>query len=110
MSQDLEALRARALETIARVEAQSVRLGSPCGEGEMLWHRWGDGGQPALVLFHGGYGSWLHWFRNVLPLSAHTPGHAADRPGLGESRPPQGPRGSHPLATGSRARGEKDGT
>jgi len=97
MSQDLEALRSRALEQIARVEAQSVRLGSPCGKGEMLWHRWGDGSKPPLVLFHGGYGSWLHWFRNVLPLSEHYTVFAADLPGLGESAPPPEPRDPHSM-------------
>ncbi len=97
MSQELEALRTRALEQIARVEAQSVRLGSPCGNGEMLWHRWGDGGKPPLVLFHGGYGSWLHWFRNVLTLSEHYTVFAADLPGLGESAPPPEPRDPHAM-------------
>lgn len=97
MSDELEALRARALEQIARVEAKSVRLGSPCGKGEMVWHRWGDGTKPPLVLFHGGYGSWLHWFRNVLPLSAHYTVYAADLPGLGESSPPPEPRDPHAM-------------
>lgn len=49
----------------------------------MVWHVWGEG--PALVLLHGGYGSWTHWFRNVLPLSKRFRVLAADIPGLGDS-------------------------
>src|SRR3984893_17500629 len=33
----------------------------------MVWRIWGGG--PPLVLFHGGYGSWTHWIRNVLVLA-----------------------------------------
>ena len=56
---------------------------SPCGEGEMVWHLWGDG--PPLMLLHGGYGSWTHWARNIDALSARHRVIAADLPGLGDS-------------------------
>ena len=55
----------------------------------MMWHVWGEGsGKPTLLLFHGGSGSWIHWIRNVLPLSQHFTVYAADLPGLGDSDPP----------------------
>jgi 2-hydroxy-6-oxonona-2,4-dienedioate hydrolase len=53
------------------------------GDGEMVWRLWGDG--PPLVLLHGGYGSWTHWIRNVLPLAEHFTVIAADLPSHGDS-------------------------
>src|SRR5271168_5409571 len=53
-------------ETVAFVRgvaAEARRVVTPCGEGRMFWHVWGDG--PPLALLHGGYGSWSHWTRNV---------------------------------------------
>ena len=55
----------------------------------MVWHGWGSG--PPLVLLHGGYGSWMHWIRNVLPLSRQFRVIAPDLPGLGESATPPEP-------------------
>jgi pimeloyl-ACP methyl ester carboxylesterase len=54
-----------------------------------MWHVWSNGsGKPILLLFHGGSGSWIHWIRNVQPLSEHFTVFAADLPGLGDSDPP----------------------
>jgi pimeloyl-ACP methyl ester carboxylesterase len=59
------------------------------GTGTMMWHVFGaDSRKPILLLFHGGSGSWIHWIRNVLPLSEHFTVYAADLPGLGDSDPP----------------------
>ncbi|WP_428677667.1 alpha/beta fold hydrolase [Reyranella sp.] len=59
------------------------------GTGTMMWRVFGaDSRKPILLLFHGGSGSWIHWIRNVLPLSAHFTVYAADLPGLGDSDPP----------------------
>lgn len=79
-----------ALEHIEAVAAKSRAVRLPMGNGgRMMWHVWGDGsGKPALLLFHGGSGSWIHWIRNVLPLSEHFTVYAADLPGLGDSDPP----------------------
>ena len=79
-----------ALEHIESVAAQSKAIRLPMGNGgTMMWHVWGEGsGKPALLLFHGGSGSWIHWIRNVLPLSQHFTVYAADLPGLGDSDPP----------------------
>ena len=85
--------------TIALVEgiaAESERTETPCGDGAMVWRVWGSG--PALVLLHGGYGSWTHWVRNVLPLSRHFTVIAPDLPGLGESATPPEPWSAAGLA------------
>jgi pimeloyl-ACP methyl ester carboxylesterase len=76
-----------------RLEAQSVRRETPCGDGTMVWHIWdhSDGKAPALVLFHGGAGSWTHWARNIPVLSQTYRLLVPDLPGLGDSAfPPNG--------------------
>ncbi len=85
--------------TIAHVEgiaAEAERMETPCGDGTMVWHRWGSG--PPLVLLHGGYGSWTHWVRNVIPLSRRFTVYACDLPGLGESATPPEPWTAEGLA------------
>ncbi|WP_374446667.1 alpha/beta fold hydrolase, partial [Stella sp.] len=74
---------------VAAVEGRAERLTTPCGDGRMVWHRWGAG--PTLVLFHGGFGSWTHWIRNVEALARHYTVLAADLPGLGDSALPPEP-------------------
>ena len=81
-----------AAEHIEAVEATSRAVRVPMGPSAaaaMMWHVWGEGsGKPILLLFHGGSGSWIHWIRNVQPLSQHFTVYAADLPGLGDSDPP----------------------
>lgn len=79
-----------AAEHIAEIEALSERRTTPMPHGgDMVWHLWGEGsGKPLLLLFHGGSGSWIHWIRNIVPLSEHYTLYAADLPGLGDSDPP----------------------
>ncbi|MGB0574351.1 MAG: alpha/beta fold hydrolase [Hyphomicrobiales bacterium] len=45
---------------------------------------WGDHG-PTLVLLHGGYGSWLHWLKNIEELSKDFQLIIPDMPGFGDS-------------------------
>jgi 2-hydroxy-6-oxonona-2,4-dienedioate hydrolase len=78
------------------VAAEAVLIETPCGDGTMVWRIWGAG--PPLVLFHGGYGSWTHWIRNVLPLSRAFTVIAPDLPGLGESANPPEPHTAEGLA------------
>ena len=59
---------------------------TPCGSGHVVWREWGDG--PSLVLLHGGFGSWLHWVRNIQALSTRFRVLAVDMPGLGDSAMP----------------------
>jgi pimeloyl-ACP methyl ester carboxylesterase len=78
------------------IAAEAERCETPCGEGSMVWHCWGSG--PPLVLLHGGYGSWSHWLRNVLPLSRSFRVIAPDLPGLGDSATPPEPWTAEGLA------------
>jgi pimeloyl-ACP methyl ester carboxylesterase len=55
----------------------------------MVWRNWSDG--PALVLLHGGAGSWQHWVRTVPAFSRTHRVLAPDLPGLGESADPPAP-------------------
>lgn len=71
------------LAAVRRLDAEARRSESPCGNGSMVWRSWGDG--PALVLLHGGAGSWQHWVRTVPAFSATHRVLAPDLPGLGES-------------------------
>ena len=76
--EDVEALRRRA-----------ERITTPCGDGALVWHRWGPASGAPLLLLHGGSGSWTHWLRNIAALA--QAGHAVlvpDLPGFGESAPP----------------------
>jgi len=81
---------------VERIAAAAERRETPCGDGRMVWRLWGDG--PPLVLLHGGYGSWLHWIRNVLPLARRFTVVAPDLPGLGESATPPEPHTAEGLA------------
>ena len=77
------------LATVRRLDAEARRSESACGEGSMAWRSWGDG--PALVLLHGGAGSWQHWVHTVPAFSATHHVLAPDLPGLGESADPPSP-------------------
>ena len=85
--------RIAATADLARVEAASRRHETPCGDGQMIWHSWGEG-EP-IVLVHGGSGSWAHWARNIRALvDQGRKVWACDLPGCGESdRPPVGEDG-----------------
>ncbi len=82
---------------VAGIAAEADRIETPCGDGAMVWRCWGSG--PPLVLLHGGYGSWMHWVRNVLPLSRQFRVIAPDLPGLGESATPPEPWTAQGLAS-----------
>lgn len=74
----------------SRLSASSERLATPCGGGDIVWHRWGVGGEP-IVLLHGGSGSWTHWVANIDALvGAGREVWAPDLPGMGDSVLPAG--------------------
>jgi 2-hydroxy-6-oxonona-2,4-dienedioate hydrolase len=76
------------LAPLERLARTAVKTTSACGTGAMVWREWGAG--PALVLLHGGYGSWTHWLRSIDALAVRYRVIAADLPGLGDSdRPPE---------------------
>jgi pimeloyl-ACP methyl ester carboxylesterase len=92
MSQSLNQDRPTALEASAEMPGADVlqalddaaeRIETPCGDGRMVWRRWGAG--PPLVLLHGGYGTWRHWIRTIPALQGQRTLYVADLPGLGES-------------------------
>ena len=74
---------------IATLAARAIRHETPCGDGMMVWHEWGSG--PAVVLLHGGSGSWRHWLRNIAALAQQFRVIAADIPGYGASANPPEP-------------------
>lgn len=76
-------------ELIAAIERAGTRRNTPAGHGEIVWHVFGRGER--LVLLHGGTGSWLHWVRNIEPLSADFMLLVPDIPGSGESGNPTPP-------------------
>jgi pimeloyl-ACP methyl ester carboxylesterase len=83
------------METVHELESlrrAAQRIETPCGDGTVVWHRWGPRGGKPVLLLHGGSGSWTHWVRNIEPLVGA--GHAVwvpDLPGFGDSAtPPDG--------------------
>ncbi len=68
---------------LERLDRTARRWETPCGDGAMVWRGWGGG--PAVLLLHGGAGSWRHWVRNLAALSQSHTVIAPDLPGLGDS-------------------------
>ena len=64
-------------------ECLTTSYGTAGLTGDMVWHRFGAG--PPLILLHGGWGSWTHWFKCIPALSRAFTVYAADTPGLGAS-------------------------
>jgi 2-hydroxy-6-oxonona-2,4-dienedioate hydrolase len=86
--------------------AQARVAHTPCGDGALAWHLWGEG--PPVVLLHGGSGSWTHWVRNIPALvAAGFQVVVPDLPGFGDSAVPPGGEDADvsvaPLAEGLRA-------
>jgi len=79
-----------------RLDRTARRWETPCGEGAMVWRAWGSG--PALLLLHGGAGSWRHWARNLTALMASHTVIAPDLPGLGQSARAPEPIGAETIA------------
>ncbi len=65
----------------------------------MVWRSWGDSNLPAVVLFHGGFGAWNHWVRNIPKLTATHHVIAPDLPGCGDSDNPPDHPDAESLAT-----------
>lgn len=68
---------------IKAVEARGERSDIPHDDGFVRWRRFGRG--PALVLLHGGHGSWMHWLHNIPELAERHTVWVPDMPGFGDS-------------------------
>ena len=80
------------LTRMYQLDAESERHETPCGNGTMVWRRWGaDENKQPLVLLHGGSGSWNHWIKNIPALRREYEVWAIDIPGLGDSAMPNEP-------------------
>ena len=92
-------------EIVAAVTADAEVVHTPCGDGNLVWRRWGKG-RP-LVLVHGGSGSWTHWIKTIPALKEKYEVWAVDLPGLGDSHFPPHPHTPAgcgvPLALGIKA-------
>ena len=75
---------------VAEVAADAEVLTTPCGDGNLVWRRWGKG-RP-LVLVHGGSGSWTHWIKQIPAFKQDYEVWAVDMPGLGDSDMPPVPQ------------------
>lgn len=76
-------------EEVEALQRRAERIETPCGNGALVWHRWGPAAGAPLLLLHGGSGSWTHWLRNIAALA--DAGHSVlvpDLPGFGDSAPP----------------------
>ncbi len=76
---------------LAAALAGGQRIETLCDGVRTVWHAWGAPEWPALVLLHGGSGSWTHWVRNIAPLrDAGWRVLVPDLPGFGDSDLPPG--------------------
>jgi len=81
---------------LERLDRTAQHWETPCGEGTMVWRGWGRG--PAVLLVHGGAGSWRHWVRNLAALTERHTVIAPDLPGLGDSAPAPDPISAESVA------------
>lgn len=68
---------------IEKLQGRARRLDIEHEGVRVCWRQFGSGAP--LVLLHGGHGSWLHWVRNIEPLSERFTVCVADMPGYGDS-------------------------
>ena len=86
---------AAAHRLIEGVAALATVYDAQHGGRRVRWRRFGnDAMQPPLVLLHGGHGSWMHWVRNVEPLSVGRTVWLPDMPGFNDSDTPAAPTGA----------------
>jgi pimeloyl-ACP methyl ester carboxylesterase len=96
MANPIAADNAAAQACLERLEGAARRSETPCGDGTMVWRGWGQG--PAVLLLHGGAGSWRHWARNLEALATDHTVLAPDLPGLGDSAQAPDPVGAEAIA------------
>ncbi|MEM0952868.1 MAG: alpha/beta hydrolase [Pseudomonadota bacterium] len=73
-------------QRIAGMLATATLHHSPCGNGRLQWQQWSERETgPPLLLLHGGFGSWNHWFAAIERLRQERELWTLDMPGLGAS-------------------------
>lgn len=77
------------LSPVALLSQEAEVHRTHCGDGSLVWRRWGSG--PPLVLLHGGSGSWMHWVKTIPALREDYSVWVVDLPGLGDSAMPPDP-------------------
>jgi pimeloyl-ACP methyl ester carboxylesterase len=73
----------QAADFVTGLEEQAAVYRTDAGGARIVWRRFGAG--PALVLLHGGHGSWLHWVHNIEALALRHTVWVPDMPGYGAS-------------------------
>ena len=68
---------------ILTIEQCSTKIFIKSQDTKICWRSWGEG--KALILLHGGYGSWAHWIKQAIPFSKKYKVLIPDMPGFGES-------------------------
>ena len=68
---------------ILTIEQSSTKIFIKSQDTKICWRSWGEG--KALILLHGGYGSWAHWIKQAIPFSKQYNVLIPDMPGFGES-------------------------
>ena len=76
-------------DCVSRFDMSAEILKTPCGDGSMVWRKWGEGAP--VLFFHGNHGSWTHWIRNISVVAERYSVFCADSPGLGDSSLPPSP-------------------
>ena len=71
---------------VTAIEAAARCIETAFAGGRTVWRVWGSG--PAIVLLHGGHGSWTHWLANIPALAEGHTLLVPDMPGYGDSDRP----------------------
>ena len=94
----LDDLSRDAPDSVIGLEASARVRVSPCGDARhVVWRIWGEG--PAVVLFHGAFGSWTHWLKSIATLARNHQVLVPDIPGFGDSALPPEPHTADGLAS-----------
>ena len=68
---------------LSSIEKNSKKIFIKSKDSKICWRIWGKG--KPIIFLHGGYGSWAHWVKQVLPFSKNHRVLVPDMPGFGES-------------------------
>ena len=84
MNENTATLALKPAEIVEQIVSKSRIRRTPYNKGDLIWHEWGNAPRH-LVLFHGGFGSWTHWIRNIEFFARYYTVLAVDMPGAGDS-------------------------